>query len=112
MTAPRVSSLWLDAERCAPVRLLVRILRIPGRDAPPVNLSASDPNPFAPCTIGGIVHFKNAESLSCPAPATTTADDTASSMSASTGLMANRVTVHACYVWTPPLPGSCYSPRA
>ena len=77
----------------------------PGKDAPPINLSTGDPNPFSWCTIGGIDPRQSTTSLSCPAPTTTTADDKASSMSASTGLMANRVTVYACYVWTPPLAG-------
>lgn len=78
----------------------------PGIDAPPFDLNPPyTPNTFAPCTIGGIDPHTSPENLSCPAPITTAADDTASSMSASNGLMANEVTVYACYVWRPPLAG-------
>ena len=77
----------------------------PGIDAPPQNLTTGAPNPFSHCTIGGIDPNANADSIACPPPATTLADDTASSMSASNSLMANEVTVYACYVWQPPLAG-------
>lgn len=77
----------------------------PGRDAPPRNLSTGAANTFSPCRIGGIDPVNDAGTLPCPPPATTTADDTASSMSASYGRMANEVTVYACYRWSPPLAG-------
>jgi len=84
----------------------------PGIDAPPVNLTSGSPNPFSPCTIGGVNPHDDASSLSCPAPATTAADDTASAMSASNGLMANEVTVYACYVWQPPMAGFLLIPNS
>jgi hypothetical protein len=77
----------------------------PGIDAPPADLLTGTPNPFAPCTIGGIDPKASPDDISCPAPLTTAADDTASSMSASYGLMSNEVTVYVCYVWRPPLAG-------
>ena len=78
----------------------------PGIDAPPFNLNPPHaPNTFDPCMIGGVDPHASPENLSCPAPVTTAADDTASSMAASYGLMANEVTVYACYVWRPPLAG-------
>ena len=83
----------------------------PGIDAPPVNLTTGLANVFEPCTIGGIDPHADATTLSCPPPATTLADDTASSMSASNGLMANEVTVYACYEWTPPLAGFLLIPE-
>ena len=84
----------------------------PGIDAPPADLATSTPNTFAPCTIGGVDPNTSPENLSCPAPITTAADDTASSMSASYGLMANEVTVYACYTWQPPLAGFLLIPQA
>jgi hypothetical protein len=83
----------------------------PGIDAPPTNLTTGGPNPFSPCTIGGIDPQENADLIACPPPPTTPADDTASSMSASNGLMANEVTVFTCFVWQPPLAGFLLIPE-
>lgn len=63
-------------------------------------------NPFEPCTIGGVDPRTESDTLSCPAPLTTAADDMASNLASSTDLSsANQVTVFACYVWSPPLGG-------
>ncbi len=74
-------------------------------DAPPKDQGTGTANPFAPCTIGGIDPRTNPSSIPCPPPATSASDDTASSMSASYGDMANQVTAYACYRWSPPLAG-------
>lgn len=63
------------------------------------------PNPFRQCTIGGVDPRISAASLGCPAPATTLADDMASSWSSRSSGNANQVTVYSCYVWRPPLAG-------
>ena len=63
------------------------------------------PNPFRHCTIGGVDPRLATSSLSCPAPATTTSDDMASSWSSRSSGNANQVTIYACYVWRPPLAG-------
>jgi len=84
----------------------------PGIDAPPKNLTTGLMNYFDPCMIGGINPNTNASDLSCPPPATTIGDDTASSMSASYGLMANQVTVYACHEWQPPLAGFLLIPTS
>lgn len=83
----------------------------PGRDAGPRNLTTGAANAFAPCFIGGVNPRTNPSGISCPAPTTTTTDDKASSMSASNGLMANEVTVYACYTWQPPLAGFLLLPQ-
>ena len=62
-------------------------------------------NPFRQCTIGGVNPRLAADSLACPAPITTVADDMASSFSTSTDGTANQVTTYACYEWQPPLAG-------
>jgi len=84
----------------------------PGIDAPPMNLSTGTPNTFDDCTIGGVDPHVAPENLSCPGPVTSAGDDTASSMAASNGLMANQVTAYACYVWRPPLAGFLLIPPA
>lgn len=84
-----------------------------GYDAPPTNLGTPPtPNTFAKCTIGGVDPETSAGSISCPAALTTAADDRASSMAASNLLMANRVTVIACYEWNPPMAGFLLIPDA
>ncbi len=74
-------------------------------DALPRDLTTQTPNPFRQCTIGGIDPRLSAESMSCPAPITTAADDMASSFSTSTSGTSNQVTAYACYEWRPPLAG-------
>jgi hypothetical protein len=63
--------------------------------------------------MGGVDPSVDASSLSCPAPATTLADDMASNLSISspTGTAANQVTVYACYEWRPPLAGFLLIPQ-
>lgn len=74
-----------------------------GWDAPPVALDGTA-NDFEECTIAGIDPRTNSAALSCPAPATSAADDRASDLAASKNdSAANQVTVFACYVWRPPL---------
>jgi hypothetical protein len=80
--------------------------QLPRDPAPPYNA-----NPFRECTIGGIDPRTSPESLTCPGPMTTVADDMASSWSASSSGNANRVTVYACYVWNPPLAGFLLIPQ-
>lgn len=84
----------------------------PGKDAGPRNLTTGDPNPFAACTIGGTDPRADPAGIPCPPPVTTVLDDTASAMSASNGLMANEVTVFACYEWNPPLAGFLLIPES
>lgn len=62
-------------------------------------------NPFRQCTVGGVDPRLVADSLPCPAPITSAADDMASSLSTSTDGTANQVTVYTCYEWQPPLSG-------
>jgi hypothetical protein len=82
-------------------------------DAPPPDQSAPMPTVFRPCTIGGVDPSIDSSLLSCPAPATTLADDMASNLAISspTGTAANQVTVYACYEWRPPLAGFLLIPQ-
>jgi len=81
-------------------------------DAPPVGPAAvPTPTYFRPCTIGGVNPRDDADSLTCPPPATTPADDMASSLAASSGTNTNQVTVYACYRWSPPLAGFLLLPE-
>jgi TadE-like protein len=58
---------------------------------------------FAQCEIGGVDPTQSSGSIGCPGGATT---DTASSSSEGQGrIVANRVTVYACYEWSPPMAG-------
>lgn len=57
------------------------------------------------CTIGGVDPTTNASQISCPAPATTAADDQGSAVPE------NSVTVYACYTWAPPLAGFLLVPQ-
>jgi len=78
-------------------------------DAAPANLDGSV-NEFRPCTIGGIDPRTDTDSISCPPPLTSAADDTASDLAySSDGSSANQVTVYACYEWTPPMGGLGFS---
>jgi hypothetical protein len=79
-------------------------------DAAPARLDvttgATIPNQFEECTIGGLDPRTQTGSISCPPPLTSTADDKASNLAASTDFSsANQVTVYACYPWSPPLGG-------
>ena len=78
-----------------------------GWDAGPIDPldPAHTPNTFKNCTIAGVDPRTNLNSLACPAPATTLADDQASDLAAADAASANQVTVYACYVWRPPLLG-------
>lgn len=76
-----------------------------GWDAAPLKAETGVPNDFEECTIGGIDPRVRTADISCPAPLTTLADDTASSLAHSGIESANQVTVYACYVWTPPFIG-------
>lgn len=79
------------------------------------------PNPFRYCTIpssngGTVVNVDPrtaAEQISCttPMPATSAANDMASSSSASYGDTANEVTVFACFNWQPPAAGFLLIPQ-
>jgi len=90
-------------------------------DAPPVALPSGPPNPFRYCTIpsdvGGTIVDVNPRTdpaqIRCtsPMPATSTANDMASSMSASTSLISNEVTVFACFNWAPPGAGFLLIPE-
>lgn len=91
-------------------------------DAPPATLASPPaPNPFRYCTIpsdvgGTTVNVDprtDADQIACtnPMPVTTATNDMASSMSASNGLMANEVTVFACFNWTPPAAGFLLVPE-
>lgn len=63
-------------------------------------------NEFHQCTLAGADPELATDSISCPAPATASSDDMASNLAASSDFSsANRVTVYACYQWTPPLGG-------
>lgn len=75
-------------------------------DAPPLGPSASPtPTFYRQCTIGGIDPTTDSSSIPCPPPATTIADDMASSLAVSSGTSSNQVSVYACYRWLPPLSG-------
>lgn len=82
-------------------------------DAPPVGPSGVPvPTYYRPCTIGGIDPREDSESISCPPPATTIADDMSSSLAVSSGTNSNQVTVFACYSWQPPLAGFLLLPQS
>jgi hypothetical protein len=77
-------------------------------DQPPEDSLTTPPTPntFVDCTIGGLNPHTQTDSIPCPAPATTSADDTASNDARSTPLHnTNRETVYVCYPWQPPLSG-------
>jgi hypothetical protein len=79
-------------------------------DAPALGADGQ-PNEFQQCTIGGINPVSDTGSLPCPPPATVltsnpqTTDDKASNLAATAAITTNRVTVYACYQWTPPFIG-------
>lgn len=74
-------------------------------DAGPTNPTTGDPNTWIDCTMeGGINPITQTSSLACPSH-TVNGDDKASHLATSSGVTANRVTVYACYVWTPPMAG-------
>ncbi len=81
-----------------------------GYDAPPTGTSTYS-TVYAPCSIGGVTDPQdNAGAITCSANLTTS--DTASDMSDRTGLLiANSVTVYACYQWTPPMAGFLLIPK-
>jgi hypothetical protein len=78
---------------------------------------------FADCTMNGVNPRTNANSLSCPAPATlgspsgidagkADGDDTASDIAYGNSLhYPTTVTVYACYNWTPPMAGFVFIPN-
>jgi hypothetical protein len=77
-------------------------------DQPPEDTLTTPPTPntFVDCTIGGFDPHSQTDSITCPPPATTPADDTASNLARSAPLHnTNRVTVYVCYPWQPPLSG-------
>jgi len=64
---------------------------------------------WAQCHIGGVDPTQNAEVIGCPGGGTT---DTASNSSNGQGrIVANRVTVYACYQWSPPMAGFLLIPQ-
>ncbi|HYK94734.1 MAG TPA: TadE family protein [Candidatus Dormibacteraeota bacterium] len=68
-------------------------------DYPAVDPVTGSPNTFAQCQIAGVDPVGAPNALSCPAAATTSADDKGSDKPG------NYVTVYACYQWVPPLAG-------
>lgn len=65
---------------------------------------------WAPCQIDGVDPSQDAASIDCQAGLATT--DTASSMSEGQGrIVANRVTVYACFEWSPPAAGFLLIPE-
>jgi hypothetical protein len=50
--------------------------------------------------------------MPCPPPATVPADDKASNLAVSSLGTANKVTVYACYDWSPPLAGFLLIPES
>jgi hypothetical protein len=74
-------------------------------DAGPTNATTGDPNVWRECSMeGGTNPISETGSLSCPSN-TADGDDQASNLATSSGVTANRVTVYACYRWTPPMAG-------
>jgi TadE-like protein len=72
-----------------------------GNDAPPGSPGSS----YAPCTIAGQVAETSVANLPCPV-APSDASDTASDVSFNAGLAyETRVTVYACFRWSPPMAG-------
>jgi hypothetical protein len=90
-------------------------------DAPPAALPSGPPNPFRYCTIpsdvGGTIVDVNPrtdpEQIRCtsPMPMTGVPNDMASSMSAFNSIIANEVTVFACFNWAPPGAGFLLIPE-
>lgn len=90
-------------------------------DAPPAWGSPPAPNPFRYCTIpsdnGGtnvnVDPRTDAEQIHCtaPMPLTSATNDMASSMAAYNSLIANEVTVFACFNWAPPGAGFLLIPE-
>lgn len=81
-------------------------------DAGPTNATTGDPNIWVDCTMeGGITPVTETGDLNCPSH-TVDGDDTASHLATSSGATANRVTVYACYVWTPPMAGFLGIPQS
>ncbi|MCA1836886.1 MAG: pilus assembly protein, partial [Actinobacteria bacterium] len=72
-------------------------------DASALDAVTGAPNDFRHCTIGG--YNPKTDTLPCPSPATSQADDMASDLAASNGANLNQVTVYACYLWRPPAAG-------
>ena len=73
--------------------------------------SDGNENDWRECTIAGRYPLTETSDISCPPPATAPTDDTASNLASSTGRTANRVSVYACYVWSPPLAGFLLLPE-
>jgi hypothetical protein len=90
-------------------------------DAPPADLVTGAANPFRYCTIpsdsgGPITNIDprtDPEQIQCttPMPLTSATNDMASSMSAFNSLIANEVTVFACFNWAPPAAGFLLIPQ-
>jgi hypothetical protein len=82
-------------------------------DAPPPGNYAVQGNvqsAWAQCTIGGADPTANASAIPCASGLGTI--DTASNMSEGQGrIVANRVTVYACYQWSPPMAGFLLIPQ-
>jgi hypothetical protein len=82
-------------------------------DAPPVDLGGTA-NTFHDCTIGGVDPVTSPGAIPCPRsgwpPGTTSSDDTGSDQATFTQ-HSNRVTVYACYEWSPPGAGFLLIPQ-
>jgi hypothetical protein len=83
-------------------------------DAPPPGnypaLGGPINSSFVPCTISGVDPTDDPEAIACAAGLS--GGDTASSLSDATGRpVANRVTVFACYEWSPPAAGFLLIPE-
>jgi hypothetical protein len=78
---------------------------VPGEAAVPVTDST-----YMPCQISGVDPAESASSLACTGGLVRA--DTASSASEGQGrIVANQVTVYACFVWSPPLAGFLLIPE-
>lgn len=70
----------------------------------------SSPNTFAQCTIGGLDPTEASSSMACPAGAPS---DTASALAAvGNQNFPTRVSVYACFNWTPPMAGFVLMPSS
>jgi TadE-like protein len=82
-------------------------------DAPPPGTYAVQGtinSAWAQCTIGGVDPTSNPSAIACQSGLPTV--DTASNISEGQGrVVANRVTVYACYQWAPPMAGFLLIPQ-
>jgi hypothetical protein len=85
-------------------------------DVPPPGdyLIAGQPFPvqstFTQCEIAGVDPTQNAGAIGC-APGLSTTDTASASSEGQGRIVANRVTVYACYVWAPPAAGFLLIPQ-